>query len=343
MSEPSPSAPHRRRPRYSGKNPRKFAEKYKELDPERYPETVARVLASGKTPAGMHVPIMVHEVLEALALKPGNIVVDGTLGYGGHAREILKGIAPNGRLLALDVDPIELPRTEARLRGLGFDSHILTVHRSNFAGLPAILAAEGLTGVDGIFLDLGVSSMQIDTPERGFSVKTVGPLDMRMNPNRGRPASALLAEISADDLESILREHADEPQAHHLGVSLAGREFARTNHLADAIREALPRLSLDEMAKTTRRVFQALRIEVNEEFTALEMFLRHARECLNPGGRIVILTFHSGEDRRVKKRFQSGFREGEFSKVCDQITRASAAECRLNPRATSAKLRWAER
>ena len=291
----------------------------------------------------MHVPIMVHEVLEALALKPGNIVVDGTLGYGGHAREILKGIAPNGRLLALDVDPIELPRTEARLRGLGFDSHILTVHRSNFAGLPAILAAEGLTGVDGIFLDLGVSSMQIDTPERGFSVKTVGPLDMRMNPNRGRPASALLAEISATDLESILREHADEPQAHHLGVSLAGRDFAQTNHLADAIREALPRLSLDEMAKTTRRVFQALRIEVNEEFTALEMFLRHARECLNPGGRIVILTFHSGEDRRVKKRFQSGFREGEFSKVCDQITRASAAECRLNPRATSAKLRWAER
>ncbi|MEI8342409.1 MAG: 16S rRNA (cytosine(1402)-N(4))-methyltransferase, partial [Verrucomicrobiota bacterium] len=194
-TDPASASPHRRRPRYSGKNPRKFDEKYKELNPERYGETVAKVLASGKTPAGAHRSIMVAEILEALAPGPGAIVADCTLGYGGHAQEIITRIRPGGRLLGLDHDPVELPKTEARLRRFGFDDAVFTAHRSNFAGLPKILAGETLTGADCILADLGVSSMQIDDPARGFSVKHDGPLDMRMNPLRGQSAAQLLEKV----------------------------------------------------------------------------------------------------------------------------------------------------
>ncbi len=194
MSDSSAPTPHKRRPRYSGKHPRRFEDKYKEHNPGRYAETVEKVLASGKTPAGTHRPIMVAEILELLAPKPGELAVDCTLGYGGHAQEILPRLAPGGKLLGLDTDPIELPKTEARLRALGFGAEIFTAHRSNFAGLPQVLAANGIAGADLILADLGVSSMQIDDPARGFSVKHDGPLDMRMNPQRGQPASAFLAK-----------------------------------------------------------------------------------------------------------------------------------------------------
>jgi 16S rRNA (cytosine1402-N4)-methyltransferase len=335
--------PHRRRPRYSGKNPRRFEDKYKELNPEKYPDTVAKVIASGKTPAGMHMPIMVGEILDVLDPKPGEIVVDCTLGYGGHARELLARIQPDGRLIGLDVDPLEQPRTEQRLRDLGFGPETLIVRRSNFAGLPRALASEGLSGADCILADLGVSSMQIDTPARGFSVKNSGPLDMRMNPNKGQPASIFLERLKPADLAELLRENADEPRADALAEKLAGKNFALTTHLADAIRTALPTVSDDERDKSIRRVFQALRIAVNEEFTALDTLLRHLPECLNPGGRAAILTFHSGEDRRVKKSFQTAMRDGRYSRVADDVIRPSASECGTNPRATSAKLRWAVR
>jgi 16S rRNA (cytosine1402-N4)-methyltransferase len=338
-----PEQPHRRRPRYSGKYPRRFADKYKELDPEKYPETVAKVLASGKTPAGSHVPIMVAEILDALAPRPGERAVDCTLGHGGHAREILARIQPGGQLLGLDVDPIEQPRTEARLRALGYGPETFLVRRSNFAGLPKALAAEGWPGADVILADLGLSSMQIDTPERGFSVKVAGPLDMRMNPQKGQPASTLLARLEVEPLAELLRENADEPRAELLARRLAGRAFALTTELAAAIRAELPNVSDDEREKSVRRVFQALRIAVNEEFTALDTLLRHLPECLNPDGRVAILTFHSGEDRRVKKAFQAALREGRFSAIAEDVIRPTAEECRANPRATSAKLRWARR
>jgi 16S rRNA (cytosine1402-N4)-methyltransferase len=341
---PNPEpAPHRRRPRYAGKYPRRFEDKYKELAPEKYPETVAKVISSGKTPAGAHLPIMVREILEILAPRPGATVVDCTLGYGGHAREILPLLQPGGQLLGLDVDPVEQPRTEARLRALGFGPETLRIRRSNFAGLPAALAAEALPGADGILADLGVSSMQIDTPARGFSVKHAGPLDMRMNPARGQSAAALLARSSPEALADLLRENADEPRATPLAERLAGRTFALTTDLAAAIRDALPDLAEDERDRSIRRVFQALRIAVNEEFTALDTLLRHLPECLHPGGRVAILTFHSGEDRRVKKSFQAARRDGRYSRIADEVIRASPEECRANPRATSAKLRWAER
>lgn len=333
--------PHRRRPRYSGKYPRKFEEKYKELDPEKFPETIAKVLASGKTPAGSHVPIMVAEVLDVLALQPGETAVDMTLGYGGHAEAILRRLQPGGLLLGLDADPIELPKTEARLHALGIGP--FRVRRSNFAGLPAALAAEGLAGADGLLADLGVSSMQLDTPGRGFSTKLPGPLDMRMNPNRGVSAARLLQAITPAALEELLCENADEPHATTLAAALAGREFLLTTDLAQAIRDALRTAPPEDQEKSVRRTFQAIRIAVNEEFSALETLLRVLPSCLNPGGRTAILTFHSGEDRRVKKAFQAGLRDGTFSLVARDVVRASPAECRANPRASSAKLRWAVR
>ena len=286
---------------------------------------------------------MVTEVLEALALEPGDAVVDCTLGHGGHATALLEAIQPGGVLIGLDVDPLELPKTEARLRGLGFDESAFRVRRSNFAGLPQVLAAEGLPGADAVLADLGVSSMQLDDPLRGFTMKADGPLDMRMNPSRGQPASAWLAGVAPAKLAGVLDEYADEPNAALLAGALAGRRFPSTLELADAVRTALPEVTDDERELSVRRVFQAVRVAVNEELTALEMLLRVLPGCLNPGGRVAILTFHSGEDRRVKKAFQAGFRAGSYRAIADDVVRPSAEECRDNPRARPAKLRWAER
>jgi len=353
MSDSSSStpAPHQRRPRYTGKHPRRFEEKYKEHDPQRYAETVARVIASGKTPAGTHRPIMVAEILEILAPQPGEVAVDCTLGYGGHAQEILPRLQPGGKLLGLDADPIELPRTEARLRSLGFGPASFTAHRSNFAGLPQILASvaadsdrrSAAAGADIILADLGVSSMQIDDPMRGFSVKHEGPLDMRMNPQRGQTASLFLQKIRAEALALLLAENADEPHAEVLAPALAGKAFATTASLGAAIRAALPHRDRDAVDLSIRRVFQALRIAVNDEFSALDAFLRNLPLCLNPGGRVAILTFHSGEDRRVKKSFEAGLRDGSYSDIAPEVTRPTAAERNSNPRSASAKLRWARK
>ncbi len=390
MSEDSTSIPpqdstinlHRRRPRYRGTHPRKFDEKYKELAPERYLETVAKVIASGKTPAGTHRSIMVAEILDALAPKPGEIAVDCTLGYGGHAQEMLSRLLPGGRLLGLDADPIELPKTEARLRALDFGADVFTTHRSNFAGLPQVLSAffsslsvnrptpnpseegsrtadarlpfpsseglgvgsvAGVCGADIVLADLGVSSMQIDDPARGFSVKLDGPLDMRMNPQRGQPASDFLQKIKPAALVSLLGANSDEPHAATLAPLLAGKHFATTRALSDAIRKALPRLNKDDVNMSVRRVFQTLRIAVNDEFSALETFLRNLPQCLNPGGRVAVLTFHSGEDRRVKKAFEAGFRDGLYSEIAREVVRPTPEERNSNPRSGPAKLRWAKR
>lgn len=284
---------------------------------------------------------MVGEILSVLKPKPGEIAVDCTLGYGGHAREILARIQPDGRLIGLDADPIELPKTEARLQALGFSG--LIVRRSNFAGLPRVLAEQGLAGVDMVLADLGVSSMQLDDPGRGFSTKANGPLDMRMNPDRGQSASAFLAKCRPEAFEALLKENADEPCAGPLSAALAGKEFATTDELSRAIRSALPRLEQEKFTLCVRRVFQALRIAVNDEFSALDTLLRELPGCLNAGGRVAILTFHSGEDRRVKKAFEAGFASGLYREIAGEVLRAGPEERRANPRSTSAKLRWAEK
>ena len=341
-SAPSPR-PHKRRVRYSGTHPRRFSEKYKEHNPERYADTVQKVIESGKTPAGTHRPIMVGEILDVLSPKPGDVAADCTLGYGGHAREILSRIQPGGRLLGLDADPLELPKTEARLRALGFGAETFSAHRSNFAGLPQVLVVNSIDGVDIILADLGVSSMQIDDPSRGFSVKLEGPLDMRMNPQRGQSASALLRKLLPAALAELLVENADEPHAAELSVALAGKSFATTTALADAIRAALPNFKADDCDLSIRRVFQALRIAVNDEFSALDTFLRNLPMCLRPGGRVAVLTFHSGEDRRVKKSFDAGLRTGIYSDISREVLRPTPAERNSNPRSAPAKLRWAKR
>lgn len=346
MNPPSPS-PHKRRVRYRGTHPRRFAEKYKEQNPDRYAADVQKVIASGKTPAGSHRPICVQEILELLAPKPGEVAVDATLGYGGHALEIIRALLPNGRLYGLDVDPVELPRTEARLRATGIPAESLIVRRTNFAGLPQFLAGEGVTGVDMVLADLGVSSMQIDNPDRGFSFKYDGPLDLRMNPQRGQPASVLLAEVGESELVQMLEENADEPRAALIAKAIcqarSQNAISTTKGLARAIQAALnsTHQSKENIDAAIRRTFQALRIAVNDEFGALETFLRHLPGCLNPGGRVAILTFHSGEDRRVKKSFQAGERDGIFARIAHEVIRPTPEEIRANPRASSAKLRWA--
>ncbi len=343
--------PHRRRPRYPGRNPRRFDEKYKELDPVRYPETVAKVVSSGRTPTGSHRPVLVEEILEALRPEPGLVAVDATLGHGGHTAELLPRLLPGGRLIGLDADPLELPKTEGRLRGLGFGEETLTVRRSSFAGLPKVLGILGLATVDLVLADLGVSSMQLDDPARGFTFKADGPLDMRMNPARGLSAAELLARIPPDRLATLLRENSDEPFAGEIaGALVAARErapIATTLALAAVVREALAALPARVREEAgddpVRRTFQALRIEVNDELGALGSFLAALPSCVAPGGRVAILTFHSGEDRLVKKAFQAGARDGTWAGWSREPVRPSAEELRANPRSRPAKLRTALR
>jgi 16S rRNA (cytosine1402-N4)-methyltransferase len=349
--DPDPKTPHKRRPRYKGKNPRRFEEKYKEHDPAKYAADVAKVIASGKTPAGTHIPILVGEILDALALRPGETAVDCTVGFGGHAREMLARVAPGGRLIGLDVDPIELPKTVARLRDAGWGDDTFTPVRTNFAGLTKALARLNLGGVDAILADLGVSSMQLDDPARGFTFKTDSPLDLRLNPKRPPTAAEWLARVSTENLAEVLKENSDEPHAAVLAEELTilrdERPITRTLPLANAIRAILkkrkPRRDPAQDDDCVRRVFQAIRVAVNEEFTVLDLFLGQLPACLNPRGRVAILSFHSGEDRRVKHAFRDGLRAGIYSAVSEEIIRAGPAERRANPRSSSAKLRWAVR
>ena len=347
MESQEQSPVRKRRVRYSGTHPRAFSEKYKELNPGKYPGTVAKVLASGKTPAGMHRPIMVDEILRMLEPRPGQIAVDCTLGYGGHAAEILKALRPGGTLIGLDTDPLETARTEERLRAAGWTAEEFVVRHTNFAALPRVLGELNIPAADAILADLGVSSMQLDDPSRGFTYKVDGPLDLRLNPAKGRSAAAWLATVSRDELECVLRENSDEPHAGLIADSIHDlrADIKSTRQLADTIKNALHSLPRGvrqrEGDASIRRTFQALRIAVNDEFSVLENLLRVLPQCLKPGGRAAILTFHSGEDRRVKRSFQEAHRSGLYQSIADEPIRPSPAEIHANPRASSAKLRWA--
>lgn len=339
---------HRRRAHYAGKYPKKFEEKYKELQPEKYADTVAHVIEKGNTPAGMHISIMVDEVLSALTIKPGERGLDATLGYGGHTKAMLQKLAGEGHLTALDIDPIESAKTEKRLRDQGFSEEILSVKLINFAEIDKV--AEEFGKFDFILADLGVSSMQIDNPERGFSYKTDGPLDLRMDPTHGETAAERLQNIEADELAGMFSENADEPYAEEIAEAIVkrrkkGKPVKTTTDLREVITETLSFLPEKErkeaVKKSCQRVFQALRIDVNSEFETLYAFLSKLPDVLAPGGRAAILTFHSGEDRLVKKAFKDGFREGLYRAIADDVTRPTPEECRRNPRAASTKLRWA--
>jgi 16S rRNA (cytosine1402-N4)-methyltransferase len=338
----------KRRPRYKGTHPKSFKEKYKELNPELYSEDVAKVMQQGKTPAGMHRSIMVKEILDFLQIKPGQIGLDATLGYGGHTLEMLKQLNGKGHLYAIDVDPLEMPKTKERLAALGYGEEILSIRKLNFSNIDLVVSESG--PLNFVLADLGVSSMQIDNPDRGFSFKTEGPLDLRLNPKSGKPASALLKTISRDELEELLQENADEPYYDSIAEAITakirrGIVLETTTQLKDVIAAALEFLPENErkegVKKSCQRCFQALRIAVNDEFGVLDKFLQKLPGVLAPGGRVAILSFHSGEDRRVKKSFRYFFREGIYKEITPDVIRPSAEECNANPRAKSAKLRWA--
>ncbi|MCF8254062.1 MAG: 16S rRNA (cytosine(1402)-N(4))-methyltransferase RsmH [Bacteroidia bacterium] len=337
-----------RRVRYKGTHPKTFKEKYKELQPQKYAEDVKKVMEKGNTPAGMHRSICVNEIIEILQLKPGMIGLDATLGYGGHSLEILKKITPGGKLFATDVDPLEMPKTVERLKSFGFGEDVLFPRNCNFSQIDTIAQEAGLFQF--VLADLGVSSMQIDNPERGFSLKVDGPLDLRLNPKSGIPASELLSQLRPDELEEILVANSDEPYAKYLSEDIfaylqAGKKLETTFQLKELIKETLSFLPeqelLEKFKKTCQRCFQALRIEVNNEFGVLEEFLEKLPDAVGEGGRIAILSFHSGEDRRVKKIFKAMNRAGIYSEISEDIIRPSFEEISSNPRARSAKLRWA--
>lgn len=338
---------HKRRIRYQGTHPKNFKEKYKEHQPEKYADTIEKIIQKGNTPAGMHIPICVDEILEVLQIKPGQTGLDATLGYGGHTLEMLKCLDTKGHLHALDVDPIELAKTKGRLTQLGYGSDILTIQQLNFAHVDRVAAANTF---DFVLADLGVSSMQIDNPDRGFTYKREGPLDLRLNPEIGYTAADRLRMISQYELEGILIENADEPYAKEISIAIVasikkGTDISTTTMLHEIIGSALQFIPAkqrkDTVKKSSQRVFQALRIDVNHEFDALSEFLEKLPHVLAKGGRVAVLSFHSGEDRLVKRSFKSLLREGVYSEVATNVIRPSAEECNRNPRSRSAKLRWA--
>lgn len=342
---------HKRRKRYSGTHPRKYSEKYKEHNPEKYGDTISHVIQKGNTPAGMHISIMVKEILDFLQIQPGKIGLDATLGYGGHTKEMLKCLKGEGHIYGLDVDPIESKKTKERLEKQGFGEDILTVRLQNFADID-VVSREAGRKFDFILADLGVSSMQIDNPERGFTYKAEGPLDLRMNPQKGISAAQRLRNISQEELQGMLIENADEPYAEEIARTVvthlkAGRSIDTTTQLKNAIEEALKFLPESEwkeaVKKSCQRTFQALRIDVNSEYEVLYTFLEKLPEVLAPGGRVAILTFHSGEDRLVKKSFKQLKKAGIYSDISNDVIRPSAEECAQNSRARSTKMRWAIR
>lgn len=341
--------PHKRRVRYKGTHPRKYEEKYKELQPEKYADTIQKVISKGSTPAGMHISIMVKEILDFLEIQPGQKGLDATLGYGGHTRKMMECLQGQGHMYALDVDPIEIVKTRKRLEKAGFDSSILTIIQENFANIDVVAKEYG--PFDFMLADLGVSSMQIDNPERGFSYKVDGPLDLRLNPQKGVSAADRLKEVTEEELEGMLIENSDEPYAAEIAACVRKhlrqkKPIETTTQLKEVIEEALAFLpenkeKKDIIKKTCQRTFQALRIDVNSEFEVLEAFLNKLPDVLAPGGRVAILTFHSGEDRMVKKAFKSWKQAGLFAEISQDVIRPSAEECRMNGRARSTKMRWA--
>ena len=342
--------PHKRRVHYKGKYPKKFEEKYKELQPEKYKDTIAHVIQKGNTPAGMHISIMVKEILDFLQIKPGQTGFHATLGYGGHTKAMLEQLQGQGHIHATDVDPVESAKTKKRLAEQGFGEDMLTIHLQNFCTIDEI--AKEVGGFDFILADLGVSSMQIDNPDRGFTFKAEGPLDLRMNPEKGISAAERLRDISIEELTGMLIENSDEPYAEEIAEAITekirkGGKIETTTGLHQVIEETLAFIPEKErkeaVRKSSQRVFQALRIDVNNEFEVLYDFLDKLPGVLKPGGKVAILTFHSGEDRLVKKSFKQWKKEGLYSEIAKDVIRPSKEECFRNSRAKCTKMRWAIR
>ncbi len=352
MTDSDPQ-PHKRRPRYRGTHPRKYHQKYKELDPDQHPDLNQRLRAKGKTPAGTHVPIMVEEVIGTLRPQPGEVVVDCTLGYGGHARALAEHLGPEGRLIGLDVDGEQLDKTRQRLVDI---EPTLSVYRKNYAGITSVLEQEGLSGVDIIFADIGVSSMQVDDPARGISYKHKGPLDMRMDQRLQVTGMDLLARLSQEELSQALRDLSDEPDHDEIAAAIVHQresqpltQTGQLIRLVFQVKRLTPKAWKQQQQQRfntlhpAARTFQALRILVNDELGVLKQLLRLAPHCLNPGGRIGIISFHSGEDRLVKQSLRDGKEEGIYQSIAHKPITPRRTEIMQNPRSASAKYRYARK
>jgi 16S rRNA (cytosine1402-N4)-methyltransferase len=346
-----PPQKHPRRRRYSGTHPKSYQQKYKEHNIAAYPDIKAHLRAKGKTPAGSHIPVLIEEVIGCLRPRPGETIVDCTVGYGGHASEFIRHIGPTGKLIALDVDSAELERTRQRLSK---ENVPVSFYRSNFAGIANVLKKEGLTGCDIIFADLGVSSMQIDNPDRGMSYKHKGPLDMRMDERLKQTGEDLLNTLCEEELSKAFLELADEPDHQKIARLIVTRRTVQ----AITQTEQLVRLIFHVKGLTPKtwqqqnqakfgklhpaaRTFQALRILVNDELGCLKELLRIAPYCLNPAGRIGIISFHSGEDRLVKRSFRDNVRNGIYQSASRSPLVPRIKEIISNPRSSSAKFRYA--
>jgi 16S rRNA (cytosine1402-N4)-methyltransferase len=298
----------------------------------------------------MHIPVLVNETIEALSPRPGQIVVDCTVGLGGHSAELLNRILPGGRLIGIDFDPENLRVAQQRLAAVGAPPGAFELHQGNFAGLGAILAAAGLEKAAALLADVGVASPQIDDPDRGFSYRRPGPLDMRMDPTRGQSAAALLARMSEAEIAAALLELGDETDAPQIARLIVQRRRERpittTQELMAivcAARDFTLKRAAGAKLHPAARTFQALRMLVNRELPNLQRLLAIAPELLAPGGRIAVISFHSGEDRLVKAAFRDGHREGIYARISADPITAGDAEISANPRSRSAKLRWASR
>ena len=291
---------------------------------------------------------MVKEILDFLKIQPGETGFDATLGYGGHTKAMMECLHGKGHMYATDVDPEESAKTRKRLADLGFGEDILTIKLQNFCTIDEIAREAG--GFDFILADLGVSSMQIDNPKRGFSFRADGPLDLRLNQEKGISAAERLDKISRDELAGMLYENSDEPYCQEIAKAITdeirrGNRVDTTTKLREIIEKTLDFLpekeKKDTVRKTCQRVFQALRIDVNQEFEVLYEFMEKLPDALKPGGRVAILTFHSGEDKLVKKALKAGYKAGIYSDYSKDVIRPSAQECAQNGRARSTKMRWA--
>jgi 16S rRNA (cytosine1402-N4)-methyltransferase len=294
-----------------------------------------------------HIPVLLSQVLDVLDPRPGQVIVDCTLGLGGHAATILERVRPDGRLIGIDFDPANIELAREHLTKIGSEFHLF---HNNFAALPTVLAQAGVDKADGVLADIGVASTQLDDPARGFSFKRHGPLDMRMDSTRGQPASTLVNKMPERELAAALRELGDEEDADEIARLIVERRERRpiqtTRDLMEIVCEArdftIERAAGAKLHPATR-TFQALRILVNRELANLDRLLAVLPDCLKPGGVAAIITFHSGEDRRVKAAFKEGRETGAYAEIAREPLVADDAEVRANGRARSAKLRWARR
>jgi len=294
--------------------------------------------------SGIHIPVMLNEVVEHLQLRHDSIIVDGTLGFGGHALEIVKHIGPHGRLIGIDRDKEALAGAKQRLSR--YIDQCEFVHE-NYSNVDKVLDSLGIEKVDGIILDLGVSSFQLDNPSRGFSIKGDGPLDMRMNQNSDLSAFDLVNSLSENEISLILKNFGEERWHYRIAKSIvwqrAGKPIETTEELRRAVLKAIPKSRNRQKIHPATRTFQAFRIAVNKELDAIEVVLVKSINYLRPKGRIAVIAFHSLEDRIVKNKFRDFKKSGELQLVVKKPIRASMQESESNMRSRSARLRIAER